>query len=171
MAEWSNAPHSKRGLGQPITGSNPVPSAKSGSARDALNMKKLTTTCAIITNNKDEILLVKRGREPYKGKWSLISGIGESRKGLLPEEAILGEVRGDIGAKFLNSERVLSMGIGGDQLTDEVIIFRGNIEESEIKLKPIYSEEYKWIPLDKALLEDLAFEHNDILEEYITLLK
>jgi hypothetical protein len=27
LAEWSNAPHSKRGWEQSLTGSNPVPSA------------------------------------------------------------------------------------------------------------------------------------------------
>lgn len=50
---------------------------------------------AVAHNDKGEILLVKRGVEPEKGKWALVAGfleVGES-----PEEGILRELREEAG--------------------------------------------------------------------------
>lgn len=33
--------------------------------------KKYTTICAIIENNKEEILLTKRARDPFKNHWGV----------------------------------------------------------------------------------------------------
>ncbi|MFA5933537.1 MAG: NUDIX domain-containing protein [Microgenomates group bacterium] len=59
--------------------------------------KKYKTVCAIILNNKKEILLTKRARNPFKGKWALPSGIGESMKGVPSEIGVVVEVRCDLG--------------------------------------------------------------------------
>ena len=58
-------------------------------------------SCAVIINRDYEYLLIQRAREPEKKKWSLISGIGGSKKGLPPCEAVQDEVRHDIGVDFI----------------------------------------------------------------------
>lgn len=130
------------------------------------NMNKPTTTIAIIRNDQGELLLIKRGREPYKNHWSLVSGIGESRKGLDPKDAVLGEVLWDVGTPLLNHEELFSIGIGGDQFTDNITVFVGSVNESGIKLRPGYSVAFQWLSLEEALGYELAFEHAEILLEY-----
>lgn len=44
-----------------------------------------TVCCVIVVNNDNRILLIKRGRDPYVNKWSLISGIGYIKKGITIE--------------------------------------------------------------------------------------
>ena len=55
---------------------------------------------AVIKNEKEEILLVKRAREPGKGKWSLPGGFGAFEKEKNPLKAIDIEVRDDFGVDF-----------------------------------------------------------------------
>ena len=131
-------------------------------------MKKFKTTCALILNKNNEVLLIKRGRDPFKNFWALISGIGESKKGLPPDEAIKGEITWDLGTKSFVGSRVFSLPIENDEITDEIIVYAGQINESEIVLKPGFSEETKWVSLEQAIQQQLAFEHVKIIEKYLT---
>ncbi len=131
-------------------------------------MQKYKTACAIIVNKRDEILLIKRGREPHKDKWALVSGIGESKKGLSPETAVMGEVSWDLGTDSFKGEKIFSIPVKDDDQTDEVIVFLGEVNQSEIKLHPGHSSEYKWV-LKKNLQEftNLAFDHEVIIKKYL----
>lgn len=51
----------------------------------------LPSVVALVRNREDEILLVKRGVEPHKGRWALPSGFIEVEES--PEEACLRELR------------------------------------------------------------------------------
>ena len=129
-------------------------------------MEKVQATCAIIVNNKGELLLIKRGREPFAGYWALISGIGEIKKGLSPEKAVLGEVECDIQTSFIG-KLLFSMPIQNDQYIYETVVFIGEVDESRIKINSPFSMEYKWFSFDEINnLGKLAYEHNDIINRY-----
>ncbi len=129
-------------------------------------MEKVQATCAIIVNNKGELLLIKRGREPFAGYWALISGIGETKKGLHPEKAILGEVECDLQTSFIG-KLLFSVPIQNDQYIYETVVFIGKVDESMIKINPPFSMESKWFSLrDINNLDKLAYEHDDIISRY-----
>jgi 8-oxo-dGTP diphosphatase len=57
----------------------------------------LPSSAALVRNKKGEILLVKRGKEPGKGKWALPSGFIEIDE--TPEKACLRELKEETGLK------------------------------------------------------------------------
>ena len=131
-------------------------------------MKKYKTACAIIVNNKGEILLSKRGREPFKGYWALISGIGGSKKGLTHEIGVIKVVSADLGTNSFQGKYLFSLPIKKDEMTDEVIVFMGKINEDEIKIQPKFSQGIKWVSKNKIEeFKNLAFEHSQIINKYL----
>lgn len=134
-------------------------------------MKKLSLLCVIVTNEKNEILLIKRGRQPFKGYWALISGIGESKKGIEPEIGIIEEVNCDLRTNSFKGDRIFSMALADDEHASQVIVFLGKVNESEIKMHPPYSLDFKWISANEAVNLKLAFEHNKIIDKYLKKIK
>jgi ADP-ribose pyrophosphatase YjhB (NUDIX family) len=131
-------------------------------------MRKYKTVCALVINNKNDILLIKRGREPFKGYWSLISGLGESKKGIKPEIGVVEEVNCDLQTNSFNGDYLFSIPIKGDNFTDEVVVFVGKVNEAEIKINPPFSLEYKWVSeKDTDTFENLAFEHTKVIKKYL----
>jgi 8-oxo-dGTP diphosphatase len=57
----------------------------------------LPSSAALVRNKKGEVLLVKRGKEPGKGKWALPSGFIEIDE--TPEKACLRELKEETGLK------------------------------------------------------------------------
>lgn len=57
----------------------------------------LPSSAALVRNDKGEVLLVKRGHEPGRGKWALPSGFIEIDE--TPEKACLRELREETGLK------------------------------------------------------------------------
>jgi len=55
----------------------------------------IPSSAALVRNEKGEILLVKRGVEPGRGKWALPSGFIEIEE--TPEEACLRELKEETG--------------------------------------------------------------------------
>ena len=130
-------------------------------------MKKLQATCAIVVNDNGEILLIKRWREPFAGHWALVSGIGETKKGLCPEKAVVGEVECDLQTLFIG-KLLFSLPIQDDQYVYETVVFIGKVDESKIKINPPFSMEYKWFsPNEINSLGRLAYEHSDIISRYV----
>jgi len=131
-------------------------------------MPKYKTYCAIIFNEKGEFLLTRRNREPFLGRWALVSGIGESRNGVGAEEGVINEVAADLGTNSFSGTKQFSILIEGDAHTDEVIVFAGTIHEYEITINPTYSAGYSWVPREKIPeLGELAFEHGNLIQKYL----
>lgn len=134
------------------------------------NIEKVKTTCAIILNTKMEVLLIKRGKKPFQDYWALPAGVGYSKKGFPPDIAVCEEVSSDLGTKSFKGKNIFSIPVENSDKTDEVVVYVGSINESEIVLQPGFSKEFKWLSLKKAISEALAFEHTEILKKYLAFL-
>src|SRR3989338_6646579 len=60
----------------------------------------LLITSAIICS-EGKVLLLKRNKEPEKGKWSLPGGVGSLKKYPNPVDAVKNEVKYDLGVAFI----------------------------------------------------------------------
>ncbi len=133
---------------------------------------KYKTICAIVVNDNGDILLTKRNREPFSGKWALFSGIGESKKGFTPEEGVAEEVRCDLGTNSFTGKRIFSVPIEDDPVTDDTVVFVGSINENEVSPDPVFSQGIKWVPITNSNeFEDMAFEHTKIINKYLETLQ
>lgn len=129
---------------------------------------KYKTICAIVVNDNGDILLTKRNREPFKGKWALFSGLGESKKGLSPAEGVAEEVRCDLGTNSFKGRLLFSLPVLNDKATDEAVVFVGKVIEDEINPDPVFSQEVRWFSIDEIKqIKDMAFEHASIVNRYL----
>ena len=129
---------------------------------------KYKTICAIVVNDNGDILLTKRNREPFKGKWALFSGLGESKKGLSPAEGVAEEVRCDLGTNSFKGRLLFSLPVLNDKATDEAVVFVGKVIEDEINSDPVFSQEVRWFSIDEIKqIKDMAFEHASIVNKYL----
>ena len=130
-------------------------------------MEKPFVSIAIIRNDNQEYLLIKRANEPYKDQWSFISGIGASQKGLPPEEAVRDEVQYDIGTDFVG-KLLYSYELEDVPYADRVYVFLGKVAEKSIVLNPDAATHLRWFTdqeLEEA--ENLAFDNKKDFENVI----
>lgn len=131
-------------------------------------MSKFKTVCAIVVNDKNEVLLTKRAREPFREYWALPSGIGESMMGTPPEIGVVEEVRCDLGTNSFKGKRFFSLPVEEDKMTNEIVVFVGRVNENELKPNPKYSLGFKWVSENNIKeFKNLAFEHSKIMKKYL----
>ena len=123
----------------------------------------LLVTAAIITKEED-ILLIRRGREPFKGHWAFISGCGAFEYFSNPAEAVKKEVKCDIDCEFESS--FFTANYESREKPTITLFFTGQIK-GEPKINPKYVSEFRWFAFDEAIKLDMAFEHKKILREYL----
>ncbi len=117
---------------------------------------------AIIRNDKGEVLLTKRGIEPFKGCWDLPGGFIDN--GESPEEAIYRELEEELGIKKMNKIEMCDMfnvdyvneGREDERIQVLTIVFEISIDESEISGANDDVEEYKFFNI-KEFPEKIAF--------------
>jgi len=123
----------------------------------------LPSSAALVRNKKGEILLVKRGVEPGKGKWALPSGFIEIDE--TPEKACLRELKEETGLK---GEIVRLVGVYSQKsLLYRNVLIIGYEVEARGKLSPgSDSQRAEFFPLDK--LPDIPFSsHKKIIENSV----
>lgn len=144
--------------------------ANDGPAKESAEQNKGYVATAVIVNDKGELLLIKRGRNPHKGEWSLISGIGASIEGLDPVMGVAVEVSGDLKVKIEGITPLIIVPIEDDDRSDRNIGFVCRIKEGQ-KLNPdtrfVLDGEYEWVRDDDARLKHLPFEQSEIVEAYM----
>lgn len=130
-------------------------------------MNKIQATCAIILNSDNQLLLIKRRKEPFANHWALVSGIGFTKQGLSPAEAVLGEVKSDINSVFSGTE-IFRMPVSDDDIISETVVFMGSINEQTININQTDVMDFRWVSLgDIDSLGQLAYEHNEIINRCI----
>lgn len=119
-----------------------------------------TSTCG-----HTEVLLVKRADNPYKGHWALPGGFMEI--GETCDDAIKRELREETG---IQATDVIAHDIYDDVYRDtrSRVITRTYIVLFTQKIEPTAGDdaaEARWISLDEAKKQVLAFDHNKILKD------
>ncbi len=124
----------------------------------------LIVTSAIILNGKNELLLVKRAREPFKDFWGLIGGKGAFKFTKDPADAVKREVKGDINCDFEPEFFTYSFeDFGMPTLT---LFYYGKIKGEPI-ITPKYISDFKWVTSKEAVEMKLGFDNNRILRKFL----
>lgn len=115
-------------------------------------MKK--AVAVIITNNKDEVLLLKRGfkQRNEQGKWENCGG--EVDEGETYEVALRREVKEELNIGLINLERLF---IDSDPAGNwEVVVFKANNNGEPINNEQEFIDEVKWFNKSDLKNVDLA---------------
>ena len=126
-----------------------------------MNAYKIVLVSLIHRNNKSEILLTKRKREPEVDKWSLPGGTGALETEPDPQVAILKEVMGDFGVDIVHPKLFCTKFTINPEPTLR-LYFEGELNgEPQIKgLRTI--KELKWFQKEDISKEDFAFKEVDL---------
>lgn len=117
---------------------------------------------------KRNVLLIKRGRDPYKGFWALPGGFVEY--GETTEDAVKREVKEETG---LDCDIVALTGVYSDLDRDP----RGHTISVAYLMKVVHGEvtagnnarDAFWIDIDE-LPEKIAFDHSKIIEDALKIM-
>ncbi|MEO0206932.1 MAG: NUDIX hydrolase, partial [candidate division WOR-3 bacterium] len=91
------------------------------------------SVAGFIMNSNDEILLIKRGAEPEKGKWALPSGFIEPNE--TPEQAVLRELKEETGLNGI-IKKMLGVYVEPTRIYGDVLLIGYEIEITGGKTKP-----------------------------------
>jgi len=122
------------------------------------------TVDAILVSRKNSVLLIERGREPFKGKWALPGGFIEMDEEL--ETACRRELEEETGLRVgeLTQFRAFG-GVNRDPRHRTIsVIFYSFQEEEYVPQAGDDAAKAQWFSLSN--LPDLAFDHLQILEEF-----
>ncbi len=128
-----------------------------------MNTQPLLATAALVVRDQ-EIFLLKRGREPYKYQWGFPGGIGGFKKTADPLEAIVEEVKGDVGCEFRGE--FFTYNYSDKEGPTVTLFYVGSIHG---ELQPVCKNvlEAKYFLLEDARRMELAFDHSVVLERYL----
>jgi len=127
----------------------------------------IPTIDAIIHNDKNQILFVKRGKDPFKGYLSLPGGFVNC--GEKVEDALRREIREEAS---LNVEPLEILGVYSDAKRDprghimSVVFICLTLDDSN-GMAGDDASEMIWIDINEIFKHDLAFDHKKILEDYV----
>ena len=126
------------------------------------------STACVVINEKEEILLVKRGVEPRKGEWCLPGGFIELYE--RPEGGCLRELREETNLEG-EIERLVSVCLSGSPIYKSVLVISYSIKNFIGKVKPgDDSEEARFF--DFKEMPKIAFDsHQSIFEKALELRK
>jgi len=117
------------------------------------------------------VLLIQRGREPFKGKWSLPGGFVEMKEEL--EDAVERELAEETGLVDVSLEQMYTFGnVGRDPRGRQItIVYMGIATKGLTRIKAgDDAAKVRWFNIDK-LPENLAFDHNEVIKFGIKKLK
>lgn len=132
---------------------------------------KLAVDCIIFgfNNNRVELLLIHRGFEPEKGKWSLIGGFVGNEEDL---DDAANRVLFDLsGLENIYMEQVKTFGKANRDSSGRVVstTYSAMILKSEYNEKRIGKYDAKWFPIED--LPDLIFDHREMVDSAIRRLR
>ncbi len=127
--------------------------------------RKPSLTADAVVVEGDRILLIRRGKDPFKGSYALPGGFVEYGERL--EDCVIREVREETG---LACEIVRLVGVYSGADRDP----RGHFVTAAYHLKPIRgklaagddAESVEWFPTND--LPDMAFDHSEIVKDFLS---
>lgn len=122
------------------------------------------TVDAIVISPLKSVLLIKRGREPFKGKWALPGGFIDMDETL--EIACRRELEEETGLRVgeLNQFRAYDAIDRDPRQRTISVVFYSFTEEDSIPLAGDDAANAQWFQLDQ--LPELAFDHQQIIEDF-----
>ncbi|RJR31668.1 NUDIX hydrolase [Candidatus Parcubacteria bacterium] len=121
----------------------------------------------IVTNNKKQILLVKRAKtqKEFPDCWSFPGGGCET--GETAEEAIKREIKEELNCKIKKLQYFKSYYYKGKGYHSRVLYFYGTIS-GKIKLQEKELSDFKWFELNNDLLKlKLAYEQEEVVKDFM----
>ncbi|MEN6386659.1 MAG: NUDIX hydrolase [Phycisphaerales bacterium] len=127
--------------------------------------RPMVTVDAIVFNTagaKPRLLMIRRGNEPYKGKWAFPGGFVDMDEEL--QAAVVRELQEETGLTGVKLKQFHTFGkCGRDPRGRNITIaFMGITKTEQIKGGDDAAEA-KWYEID-ALPENLAFDHKDVAD-------
>lgn len=125
---------------------------------------QIVVVSIIVDNNK--FLLVKRARDPFKDKWSIVGGLSimSEKHSSDPLQASKDEVNFDLQCEFVNSKFYTYL-FREDETPTICLFFYGQIKGTPT-VNQKYISECKWFSIEEINDIDLAFEHKKILQQF-----
>ncbi len=122
----------------------------------------LTADCVVV-RHRAEVLLVRRGNEPYKGCWALPGGFMEMDETI--EHCAVRELQEETGI-VVSEDMIRLIGVysapGRDPRGRTVTAaYRIDVADSMVATAGDDAAEVRWWPLEE--LPPLAFDHNEII--------
>jgi len=135
--------------------------------------RPMVTVDNVIFYKKDndlEILLIKRGNEPYKDKWALPGGFVDMDEEL--ELAALRELKEESGLSITTINQIKAYGkVGRDPRGRNIsVAFYGYVDGESTNLNAgDDASDAKWFKIEN--LPSLAFDHSEIIEDALKIIK
>jgi len=118
-----------------------------------------------LSGGRTQVLLINRGREPFKGKWAVPGGFVEMDEEL--EDAVARELAEETGLTGVHLEQMHTFGTcGRDPRGRQIsIAFTGLATEEQQSMIKAGDDaaKAKWFDI-KTVPEDLAFDHDEIIK-------
>jgi 8-oxo-dGTP diphosphatase len=115
-------------------------------------------------DDKTKVLLINRGKEPFKGKWALPGGFIDMDEEL--EDAVVRELEEETGLRGVLLEQMRTFGtIGRDPRGRQIsIAFMGIATEEQTRIKAgDDAAKAQWFDIEN-LPKDMAFDHNEVVK-------
>lgn len=124
------------------------------------------TVDAILIGNRQSVLLIERGRDPFKGRWALPGGFIDMDESL--ETACQREVEEETGLRVGELKQFKTYGaVNRDPRHRTIsVVFYAFLNEEMDAYAGDDAAKAQWFPLDQ--LPELAFDHQQILAEFKT---
>lgn len=112
-----------------------------------------------------KLLLVRRGREPFKGRYALPGGFVEY--GETTERAVLRELEEETGIKGRIKELLcVRSDPARDPRAHTVSVVYAVEPTSKRTSAGDDASEAEWVAIDEKILSDMAFDHAEIVREF-----
>jgi len=133
----------------------------------------VTVDAAVFTfsGDKASVLLINRGKEPFKGKWALPGGFVGMDEEL--EDAVVRELEEEAGLTGIRLEQMRTYGtIGRDPRGRMItIVFMGIATEGQDKIKAgDDAAKALWFDIEE-IPKDMAFDHDEVVRFAVKKLK
>lgn len=143
-----------------------VTMARTGAKKFSYDYPRPALTVDVVLATREErprVLLIRRGKDPFKGRWALPGGFVDENERLI--DAAKRELVEETGATVTDLEQLYTAGDPGRDPRGWTVsvVFLGWVNADELKATAADdAAEVGWFPLDQP--PELAFDHDMILK-------